>query len=85
MKNDSTTTFLNFVLAALVILSVFFAVLTIWRERDLQQLTSTVAVAQNNLGRADALLKDAAAYNAVVKNPELGRIIEATQPKNGVR
>jgi hypothetical protein len=85
MKNDSTTTFLNFVLAALVILSVLFAVLTIWHERDLQQLTASITTAQTNLGRADALLKDAAAYNVTAKNPELARIIEATQPKNGVR
>jgi hypothetical protein len=81
MKNDTTTTFLNFALAVLVILSVFFGILTIWRQRDLQQLTTNAAIASGNLTRADALLKDVVTYNATAKSPELANIIKATQPK----
>jgi hypothetical protein len=84
MKNDSTTAFLNIVLAALVILCVFFALMTIWRTRDLRNIQPRVQaeVQQVNLvsAKAQALLQDVINYNATAKSPELAQIIQSVQP-----
>lgn len=83
MKNDTTTTFLNFVLAALVILGVLFALLGIWRSRDLRHmqtsLQSQMQRSQIAGARAQALLNDVIAYNASAKSQELEQIIKAAQ------
>jgi hypothetical protein len=83
MKNDTTTTFLNFVLAALVMLGVVFALLGIWRTRDLRHMQSMLQVqmqrSQIASGRAQALLNDTITFNAATKNPELAQIIQSAQ------
>jgi hypothetical protein len=83
MKNDSTTTFLNFVLAALVILCVMFALLSIWHQRDLRKLQAQLQVEtqryQVTATRAQQLLQDTVAFNATAKNPELDQIIRAAE------
>ena len=83
MKNDSTTTFLNFVLAALVILGVLFALMSIWRIRDLRALQTQVQgqmqKSQVASMRAQSLLQDTITFNATAKNPELAQIIQAAQ------
>ncbi len=83
MKNDSTTTFLNFVLAALVILCVMFALLSIWRQRDLRhmqtQLQNEMQRSQVTAARAQQLLQDTVAFNNTAKNPELAQIIHAAE------
>jgi hypothetical protein len=83
MKNDSTTTFLNFVLAALLILAVLFAMLGIWRTRDLRQLTPRVQIQAQQFqivaSRAQALLQDTITYNATARSPELQQIINSAQ------
>lgn len=83
MKNDSTTTFLNIVLAALVILGVTFALLGISRARDVRQMQGTLQqhaqAFQANAMKVQALLNDTIAYNATAKNPELNQIIQALQ------
>jgi endonuclease/exonuclease/phosphatase (EEP) superfamily protein YafD len=83
MKNDSTTTVLNFVLAALVILGVAFALMNIWRTRELRQMQSTLQVQVQKLQftstKAQALLNDVIAFNATAKNPELTQILQAIQ------
>lgn len=79
MKNDPMTTFLNFVLAVLVVLGVAFALLSMSRERELRLLTTNATIAQTTLTRANALLNDTANYNAKVQSPELARIIQAAQ------
>lgn len=81
MKNDITTTLLNFLLAVLVILSVAFALLTIHRERDLRQLTINATIARSNLTLADTLIKDVVTYNATAKSPGLTHILQDTQAK----
>jgi len=81
MKNDLTTTLLNLVLATLVILGVLFAILSMSRTRELRQLTSNAAAANQGLMRAQALANDVATYNATVKNPELTRILQSVQTK----
>ena len=81
MKSDTTTTALNFVLSALVILGVVFALLSIWRTRDLRHLQGSLQmraqVVQAKLMGAQALAGDVAAYNATAKNPELANILKA--------
>jgi hypothetical protein len=81
MKNDITITFLNFVLAVLVIACVVFAVLAMNRERDLRQIRLNATVAQVTITRATALLNDVNAYNARVKSPELTSLIQGLQQK----
>jgi hypothetical protein len=83
MKNDSTTTTLNFVLAALVILGVLFAVMGFWRGRDLriaqgplQQHAQRYQFAATKL---QALVNDALAYNSTAKSPELAQILQSVQ------
>jgi hypothetical protein len=85
MKSDTTTTVLNFVLAALVILGVTFALLTMSRTRELRQLTVNATLANNALMRAQSLANDTAAYNATAKSPELARILQAAQSKPAAR
>ncbi|HEY4415425.1 MAG TPA: hypothetical protein VGO57_07010 [Verrucomicrobiae bacterium] len=82
MKNDSTVTFLNYVLAVLVVFSVGFAMLTSWRDHKLPQLAPAAMQANNNFQKLNAVLNDAMAYyNANGRSPELGRILQAAQQK----
>jgi hypothetical protein len=84
MKNDSTTTFLNIVLAALVTLGVLFALMSIWRTHDLRQLQPRVQAEVQQVQvvsmKAQALLQDAMTYNATARNQELAQIIQSVQP-----
>jgi hypothetical protein len=81
MKNDTTITVLNFVLAIMLILGVCFALLAMSKTRELRQLTVNATVANAALMRAQSLANDTAAYNASAKNPELAKILIAIQPK----
>ena len=81
MKSDTTTTVLNFVLAALVILGVVFAILAVTRTRELRQLTGNATLANAALAQAQGLANDTVAYNATAKSPELTRILQSVQPK----
>ncbi len=82
MKNDTTTTLLNFVLAALVILSVVFAYLAIMNTRELRTLSVNAANANNNIMRVNSLLNDVMAYNSTAKSAELNKAIALLQPKS---
>lgn len=85
MKNDTTTTFLNFALAALVILGVVFALMTIWRTRDLRELQPKLQAelqqAQVVTMKAQSLLQDTIVYNNTAKSPELTQIIQSALPQ----
>jgi hypothetical protein len=85
MKSDTTTTVLNFMLAALVILGVVFALLSIMRTREFRQLTASATFANSTLMRAQGLANDAAAYNISAKSPELTRILLSVQPKTATK
>ena len=85
MKTDTTTTVLNFVLAALVILGVVFALLAMNRTRELRQLSAIASTDNAILMRAQALANDTAAYNASAKDPRLAQILQTIQPKNANR
>jgi regulatory protein YycH of two-component signal transduction system YycFG len=83
MKNDTTSTVLNFVLAVLVILGVVFAWFSIKRQHDLraiqQNLQGRMMVLQNNTARAQLLANDALTFNAKAQNAELERILKSVQ------
>ena len=85
MKSDTTTTVLNFVLAALVMLGVVFALLAMYRTHELRNLTMNATLANNALMRAQGMANDTAAFNATAKSPELTRILQAVQPKTPAR
>jgi hypothetical protein len=83
MKNDTTTTLLNFVLAVLVILGVTFALMSMSRTRDVRQMQTSLQLEMQKVQagsmRAQALLNDVIAYNSTAKNPELQQIIQSAQ------
>lgn len=81
MKNDSTTTFLNFVLAALVILGVLFAILSMMRTREYRAVTPVAMQANAKAMMVQSLVNDVSAYNAQAKSPEITRILQSLQPK----
>lgn len=80
MKSDTTTTALNFTLAALVILGVVFAILNIIRVRELRQLQTNLQfrmqAAQVNTMRAQALANDVSIYNTTAKSQDLEKILK---------
>ena len=87
MKNDTTTTVLNFVLAVLVILGVAFALMSMTRQRELRQRQIVLQIglqqAQIVNVRAQALANDTLIYNNTAKSAELNRILQtvlAPQP-----
>ena len=83
MKNDTTTTILNFVLAGLVILGVLFALLSIWRTRDLRErqaaLQGQVQRYQFTTTKAQQLLADTKKFNETAHSPELAQIIKSAE------
>ena len=83
MKNDTTTTVLNFALAALVILGVVFALMSIMRQHELRgaqvTLQGKMQMIQIVNNKAQMLANDALAYNEKAKNPELAHILQAAQ------
>jgi hypothetical protein len=83
MKNDTTTTFLNFVLIALVILGVLFGLMTMWKSRLARHIATDVQLrmpaAQATGARAQQLLNDVMAYYGKSPTPELNQIIRDAQ------
>jgi hypothetical protein len=83
MKNDTTTTMLNFVLAVLVILGVVFALMTTHKVNKARSLQQPLMIAsqrfQSDLGRMQALLNDVIIYNKTANSPELAQLIKEVQ------
>jgi hypothetical protein len=84
MKCKTTNSFLTFVLGALVILGVFFAVRTTFLTRELRRLNAQASLANSNLlqiqGPAQALFNDVIAYNRANPSPELTRLLQPAKP-----
>ena len=70
MKSDTLNTFLNFVLAMLVLLGVVFALLTIFRVREYRAVSMQANFANNALTKIQALANDTAAYNQTKPDPQ---------------
>jgi len=83
MKNDTTTTLLNFVLTVLVILSVVFACFYVWRTHTALQMQSKLQAdrqaTQFGFQKIQALMNEVVAYNSTAKNPELTQLIQSIQ------
>ena len=83
MKNDSTTTILNFVLAALVLLGVVFALFNGMRTRTLRQVQPLaqmqVQAFQQDSIKMQALLNDTIVYNSTARSPELTQLLRILQ------
>ena len=83
MKNDTTTTLLNFVLAVLVVAGVVLAYLAMNRTSALRKLQPVMQAQVQSFqivsGRAQALLGDVITYNTTAKSPELQQIIQSAQ------
>lgn len=71
------TTFLNFILAALVILGVVLACWNMHETQVVNSLRPQYPAAVNFLNRLQALANDTAAYNAQAKNPDLAKALQS--------
>jgi hypothetical protein len=84
MKCDTMNSVLTFVLGAFVVLSVIFALQTIFRTREFRSLQ--IAAIQDQAGLAqiqqvESLAQDVVEYNKSHPNPDLARILQAAQLK----
>lgn len=81
MKSETMNSALTFVLGVFVLLSVIFALQTIFRTRELRSLQINAVQDQAMLAQVqqlEALARDVAAYNQKNPSPELTRILQAT-------
>jgi hypothetical protein len=79
MKSGTTDTVLKFVLAALVILAVIFALQTIFRMHDFRSLNAQANYAQNSLQMVQSLYNDTLVYSQKNPSPDLTRILQTVQ------
>jgi len=82
MKCETTDTILKFVLAALVILAVMFALQAIVHMHEARLLSARATAANNYLLRVQSLYNDTLAYSQKNPSPDLTRILQAVQAKS---
>jgi len=85
MKCETMNTVLTFVLGALALLGVIFALQTIFRTREYRSMTVQAAQANNAIMRVQSLANDVQAYNQKNPSPELTRILQSVQAKPATR
>ncbi|MGA9450482.1 MAG: hypothetical protein WBW41_03955 [Verrucomicrobiia bacterium] len=85
MKCETTNTVLTFVLGALALLGVMFALQTIFRTREYNTLTGQANAANGAFMRVQSLANDVQAYNQKNPNPDLTRILQSVQAKPATR
>ena len=85
MKNDNITTALNLVLAVLAIFGVIFALLTIFRTRELRTLQIQATQANAYSMAVQALANDTIAYSQKNPNADILRILQPAQAKPATR
>ena len=76
MKTETINTILTFVLGALALLGVIFALRTINHTRELTSLQIQVGNINANYLRLQALTSEVVAYNQKYPSPELTRILQ---------
>ncbi len=84
MKSETVNSVLTFVLGAVILLDVIFAVQSINHTRTFRSLQYTALQDQGQLAQIqqiESVYRDAVAYNQKTPNPELTRILQATQTK----
>jgi len=82
MKCNTTNTVLTFLLGALLLLDVVFALRTIIYSRELRSLQIQAMQDQaflNQFGQLESIAKDTIAYNQKNPTAELTRILQAAQ------
>ncbi|HEY5042834.1 MAG TPA: hypothetical protein VIK53_12615 [Verrucomicrobiae bacterium] len=79
MKNDMTTTFLNLVLAVLVILGAIFCYLAMKRTGGLRGITPVAMQVNNKMMMVQSLVTDVNNYNKQAKSPELSNMLQTLQ------
>jgi hypothetical protein len=82
MKCETTNTVLNFVLGALVLLGVLFALQTVFRTRELRSLQMAIPE-KNYMMTVQALANDALEYGKT--HPDINRILQPVQSKPAPR
>jgi hypothetical protein len=80
MKYETTNTVLTFILGALVLLGVLFALKTITRTRELRLLTSQAMTANTGLIRERAFFNDCLEYNKT--HPDMNYILQPFETKS---
>ena len=81
MKQETINAVLTYVLGALALLGVIFALQTIFRTREYRSLILQANQANNYFKWVQALGNDTLAYNQKNPNPELSRILQPFQSK----
>ena len=84
MKCETMNSVLTFVLGALILLDVIFALQTINHTREFRSLQFTAMQDQAMLAQiqqVESLARDAMAYDQKYPNPDLTRILQAAQTK----
>lgn len=84
MKSETLNSVLTFVLGALILLDVIFAVQTINRSRHFRMLQVTAMQDQAMLAQIqqlESMARDVMEYNKSHPTPELTRILQAAQTK----
>jgi hypothetical protein len=81
MKNDPTTTLLNFVLAVLVIVGVVCAYFSIRWTNDQRNLTPVVMQVNAKVNQIQSLINDVNNYNQQAKSPEITHMVQGLMPK----
>jgi hypothetical protein len=84
MKCDTMNSVLTFVLGVFVVLSVIFALQTIFRTREFRSLQIAAIQDQALLAQiqqVESLAQDVAEYSKSHSSPELTRILQAAQVK----
>ena len=81
MKNDTTTTLLNFVLAIMIALGVVCAFFSTKWTHDAQMEAQRVGQVRAQFGEVQALITDVNNYNQQAKSPEISRMLQPLIPK----
>jgi hypothetical protein len=65
----------------LVVLGVAFALMSIWRTRDLRIITPFAMQANSKAMMYQSLVNDVGTYNVQAKSPEITRLLQSLQSK----
>jgi hypothetical protein len=76
MKRETTNTIMVFVLGALAVLGVWFALRGIFGQRELRQLQIQATMDNSYRMTVEAIATDALAYSQKNPNPDIQRILK---------
>jgi hypothetical protein len=79
MKCETLNSILTYVLGALVVLGVVFALRTIFHTRELRTLNAQAFICNVNINRLNLTLSEAVQYGKT--HPDIERILQPFEPK----